>query len=244
MPDLPEISKTYWTEIQNALKAHGFDPGEIDGVPGPTTDGALLRFKASRGLRGRPYIGPITLAKLAEEPIETVAMDAPSWLRRAATYLGLKEIPGATHNSTIVAWWELIGAGWFDDDETPWCGAFVAGTLAEEGVPILPGAEAPRARAWEGYGQNLNGPVVGAIVTFWRNSPSSGSGHVAFVVGRTSNGRLACLGGNQNDRVSIANFDLGRVTSYRWPTGKPLPAQHPFDDLPIVDGGHLSISEA
>ena len=238
-----EASSAYWTHVQSALKRHGFDPGEIDGERGPKTDGAILRFKASRGLRARSYVGPITEARLWEDakPLPT---GLPRWVARAHRYLGLKEVPGGADNPQIVAWWDLIGAGWFDDDETPWCGAFVGGVLAEEGIEILPGAQAPRARAWESWGQGLAGPALGSVVTFWRGSKSSGAGHVAFVVGRTSSGRIVCLGGNQKNRVSVANFDRSRETSYRWPGEEVAPNEVAFAALPVVEGGHISVSEA
>jgi uncharacterized protein (TIGR02594 family) len=158
--------------------------------------------------------------------------------------MGLKEIPGARDNPQIVTWWSDIGAGWFNDDETPWCGAFVGGTLLEAGVPILPGSEAPRARAWENWGQKLDGPALGAVVVFWRGSRSSGSGHVAFVLGK-NNGRLVCVGGNQSNAVTVANFNTDRVTAYRWPPNEPKPANVGMDTLPTVtEAGHRSINEA
>lgn len=237
------VATAYWRAVQTALATHGFDPGEITGSRTAATDGALVRFKARHGLRARPYIGPLTEARLWAAPVQDGGV-WPSWLRVAWQYLGLKEIPGVVHHPQIVAWWADIGAGWFQDDETPWCGAFLGGTLLEAGVSILPGALAPRARAWERWGQPLVGPAVGAVVTFWRGSPASANGHVAFVLGQRD-GRLVCLGGNQNDAVTVANFDLKRVTSYRWPDGKTLPLAQRFDQLPQIESaGHRSVSEA
>jgi hypothetical protein len=64
--------------VQVALRAHGFDPGPIDGVPGPLTRGALASFQRRRklradgridrptrrafGRRGRPLLGQRELA--------------------------------------------------------------------------------------------------------------------------------------------------------------------------------------
>jgi uncharacterized protein (TIGR02594 family) len=240
-----EKSQAYWTAVQEALVRHGFDPGEITGRRNATTDGALVKFKARHGLRPRVYIGPVTEAKLWAEATDRPAADWPKWLQTAYKYVGLKEIPGVRDNPQIVAWWDDIGAGWFDDDETPWCGAFVGGTLLEAGYDILPGDQAPRARAWERWGQSLGGPAVGAVVTFWRGSINSRSGHVAFVLGQ-KNGRIVCLGGNQANAVTVANFSPSRITSYRWPDGEPLPqTAASVSGLPLVDeDGHVSINEA
>ena len=60
------LSKTEWKQIQRALKERGFDPGPIDGLPGPKTDRAIVKFKKSVGLRARPYIGPVTFGHLVE----------------------------------------------------------------------------------------------------------------------------------------------------------------------------------
>jgi LysM repeat protein len=64
--------------VQVALRAHGFDPGPIDGVQGPLTRRALTRFQRAKGLpadgtidrrtrrafgpRGRPLLGRRELA--------------------------------------------------------------------------------------------------------------------------------------------------------------------------------------
>ncbi|HET6623277.1 MAG TPA: peptidoglycan-binding domain-containing protein, partial [Gaiellaceae bacterium] len=46
--------------LQVALRAHGFDPGPIDGVRGPATSGALLRFQRAKGLASDGKVGPAT----------------------------------------------------------------------------------------------------------------------------------------------------------------------------------------
>lgn len=244
-----KVAGEFWTQVQLALGAHGFSPGVVDGIRGPNTDGAIAKFKASVGYRNTPYLGPLTQLKLWKVPDEQQLHDRktlvwPHWLETAYRYLGLKEIPGARDNPQIVAWWDEIGAGWFDDDETPWCGAFVGGTLLEAGIDILPGAKAPRARAWEEWGQPLDGPAVGAVVTFWRGSRRSRSGHVAFVLGQR-NGRLVCLGGNQTNAVTVANFSPDRATAYRWPMLEPAPVHVGFNALvKVLNDGHISINEA
>lgn len=161
-----------------------------------------------------------------------------AWLDKAHTYIGLTEIKGSKHNPKIIEWWKAIGAGWFTDDETPWCGAFVGGVLAESGLPVLPKGAGASARAWENYGVKLSKPAVGCIVTFSR----SGGGHVGFVVGKDRFGNLMVLGGNQGDAVNIKPFAVNRVTSYRWPS--VYPAESRFN-LPIIDSdGRVSTNEA
>ncbi|MEM0908566.1 MAG: TIGR02594 family protein [Pseudomonadota bacterium] len=257
---LKEASKAYWSAVQTRLKEHGFNPGDVDGERGEKTDGALIQFKASVGLRARPYIGPVTEEALAEKPQPRAPAPPgggggggaspmegePHWMGVARGYLGLKEIVGARHNPQILSWWSDINAG-FTDDETPWCGAFVGGVLAEAGLEVLSRGGA-RARAWEAWGKGLSGPAVGCVVTFFRKGRSSGSGHVGFVAGKSSSGRLLVLGGNQNNSVNISSYALERdannngvpewgVSSYRWPDGEPMPADTGMGTLPLLSAG-------
>lgn len=148
-------------------------------------------------------------------------MSEPAWLTEARKLVGLREISGAAHSPRIVEWLKRLRA-WWREDETPWCGTFVAHCLSVAGHP--PPSSWFRARAYEAYGSPLLEPCVGCVVVFSR----TGGGHVAFAVGRDKRGRLMCLGGNQGNAVSIAPFDPSRVTAYRWPSsrvphGAPLP---------------------
>lgn len=146
------------------------------------------------------------------------------WIYRARQLIGTAEIPGATHNGIIQNWLIRLGA-WWRDDETPWCGVFVAWCL-KNGAHEIP-RYWMRAREWATWGVGLAGPRYGCVVVFTRQ----GGGHVGFVVGRDARGHLMVLGGNQGNRVSIAPFDASRAIAYRWPAGMPLP---PHIDLPIL----------
>lgn len=52
------------TEIQNALRAKGFNPGPADGVFGPGTKAAVIAFQEANGLVVDGIVGPTTLSKL------------------------------------------------------------------------------------------------------------------------------------------------------------------------------------
>src|SRR5262249_7412284 len=49
---------------QSALKAQGFDPGEVDGVYGPNTRAAISNYQRSNGLRETGRLDRASLAKL------------------------------------------------------------------------------------------------------------------------------------------------------------------------------------
>lgn len=139
------------------------------------------------------------------------------WIVEALKHNGLREIPGKEHCPTIQRWTAEL-KGWWSDDETPWCGTFVAHCLRSTGfeVPKL----WMRAKAWAEWGTPLVRPAPCCIVVFMRD----GGGHVGFVLGEDAAGNLMVLGGNQGNRVSIAPFARARVLAYRCPPGQILPA--------------------
>lgn len=156
------------------------------------------------------------------------------WVAEAAKYIGLPEIPGKQHNPVIVGWLKNLRAWWFED-ETPWCGTFVAEVMRARGIQP-PGAWY-RAKAWATWGTQLAAPVYGCIVVFERK----GGGHVGICVGLDAQGRLMVLGGNQGNRVSIAPFERARVLAYRWPPGYTIE----FTPLPkLSSSAASSINEA
>lgn len=136
----------------------------------------------------------------------------PAWIIEAERHLGLKEIPGARHSATIQAWLRRLRA-WWDDDETPWCGVFVAHCLEVSGQ-FIP-KHWYRAKEYLKCGERIDKPCFGCLVIFGRN----GGGHVGFVVGLDQQGRLLVIGGNQNNQVSVAPFPVSRVLGYRIPFG-------------------------
>lgn len=145
----------------------------------------------------------------------------PLYLTEARKYIGLKEIPGSKHNSTIQSWLAQLKA-WWTDDETPWCGVFVAHCMKSTGNPIPKGWY--RAKEWLNWGIESNTPKLGCVVVFDRK----GGGHVGFVVGKDNSGRLFVLGGNQGNQVSIAPFDMSRVEGYRVPVDFALQSALPI----------------
>jgi hypothetical protein len=54
--------------LQELLARAGFDPGAVDGIFGPATDGAVRRFQQSRGLAVDGLAGPDTMRALGEGP--------------------------------------------------------------------------------------------------------------------------------------------------------------------------------
>ena len=112
----------------------------------------------------------------------------PSWVTEARRHLGGGDVPRAKDSPRIPSWLHKLRA-WWNDDETPWCGVFVAACMDTVGTP--PPKYWMRAKAWADWGSRLSAPVPGCVVVFERQ----GGGHVGFVVGRTAKGHLIVLGG-------------------------------------------------
>jgi uncharacterized protein (TIGR02594 family) len=160
-------------------------------------------------------------------------MSEPSWLKIARSYDGLKEIPGPRHNQTIIRWLGKIKA-WWSDDETPWCGVFVAHCMQESWLPFP--KFYMRAKAWSDYGSLLRRDRLapGAILVFDR----AGGGHVGFYVGEDA-GHYFVLGGNQGNAVNVMKLGKSRLVASRWPKGEPVIGKPVY-----MNGGSVSTNEA
>lgn len=138
-------------------------------------------------------------------------MKEPKYLSYARSFIGQAEYKSTNKAPFILRALTKLNATWLYGQ--PWCGAFVADCLAEYKYPIA--KHWYRAKDWLNYGIEIDKPCLGCIVIFNR----TGGGHVGFVVGYDYAGRLLVLGGNQNNKVSIAPFADDRVLGYRLPTG-------------------------
>lgn len=160
----------------------------------------------------------------------------PKWLAVARSLLGTREIPGPQHSGFISKGWARLGAGWFNDDETPWCGFFVAHCIDAAGLPYPGKGMFARAKAWLDWGKPSQ-PVLGAIVVYSRK----GGGHVGFLAGESAT-HYYVLGGNQDNCVSIAPFNKTTrpPEGFRWPASLPAGV----GKLPKMSGGAVTRGEA
>lgn len=165
-----------------------------------------------------------------------VQAGAPAWISVARKLVGTREIPGPQNNGFIAKGWARLGASWFNDDETPWCGFFVAHCMDAAGMPIPGKGAFARAKAWLDWGKPSQ-PVLGAVVVFTRK----GGGHVGFLVGESTT-HYYVLGGNQDNCVSITPFNKATrpPEGFRWPASLPAGTTK----LPKMSGGTVTTSEA
>lgn len=158
----------------------------------------------------------------------------PPWLLEARRHMGEKEVPGARHSSFIMGMIAALG-GPFQDDETPWCGTFVAFCMMKAGHE--PPKHWYRARAWLDWGQPvpLSRPCLGALAVYGRD----GGAHANFIVGE-SRTHWYGAGGNQSNAVNVMPIAKSRLLGLRWPASLPLSTS----PLPLMTGGTVSRNEA
>lgn len=145
------------------------------------------------------------------------------WIVEAKKQIGTQEV---TDKSKIVGWAKTMGPDWYSskvdptqsDGFGPWCGLFAAWCMYSAGVKAP--ANYFRAGDWSTWGVACTGPVEGCIVTFTR----SGGGHVGMVLGKSADGNIVVIGGNQGNKVCVEKFPIANATAFRWPVGIPLPA--------------------
>jgi uncharacterized protein (TIGR02594 family) len=134
-------------------------------------------------------------------------------LEIAIAEIGVKEILGPHHNSTILQYAHEAGFDWVNDDETPWCSIFVNWCAHKAGLNASGKAN---ARSWLLVGMPVENPEPGDIVVFWRGSIDSWQGHVGFFMGFDRSGeRIYTLGGNQGNQVSISAYPANKLLGFR-----------------------------
>jgi uncharacterized protein (TIGR02594 family) len=231
--------------IQKALRAKGFTgrngkPLSLDGIWGPNSKHALIQFKKSVGLRARDYVGPITWGMLTgdRKDVKTALPDQkqnPTWYNELLALMGKHE-----RDKEVAAWLKSDGSTVGDPSKIPWCGDAVETAiklaLPDEAVPDNPYL----AANWAKWGKPVQ-PQRGAVLSFWRGSPTSWKGHVGFYAGE-SDKHYYVLGGNQSNSVTIAPIDKNRLrrNGSRWPLHGGRAPGHTFR----MSGGTVSHNEA
>ena len=205
-----------WTSVQKRLHKLGFDPGPIDGIRGRRTIKAVRRFQESKGLVADGIVGPNTFHAMFGNTRagETPKFDQMPWYEEALRLVGTREIEGPASNKAILDMAEKLDIA-YENDDIPWCGLFVGhcvgSSLPDETLPTI----VLRARAWEGFGVPTE-PQLGAIMVFWRQTETSGLGHVGFYFAE-DDASYHVLGGNQSNMVNVARLEKNRLLTARWP---------------------------
>jgi len=181
------------------------------------------------GLRGRDIDDALPTAQPPATDDE-LTKKAP-WMETAFGEIGVTEFIGMHKANPRIMTYFKAAKFWAKDDtgnKNAWCGSFVAWVMQQNN--IQPVAKAFRAREWKKFGKKINEPVYGAIGFKPRKK---GSGHVAFIVGKSKKGdKYYMLGGNQDNKVQIKEYK-----SKVWETFV-VPAEYDAtqSELPVYKG--------
>ena len=155
------------------------------------------------------------LGKETKEAIDS--LDIPEYVKIALKEVGIKEIAGGLHSLRVLEY-QATTSGKYTDDEMPWCSSFVSWVMKQAGISH--NIKIPeRAKEWANFGYKTDEPGLGSIAIKSR----VGGGHVCIVVGQRADGKLYCVGGNQNNQVNIAVYAKEVIETFRnYEKGKKL----------------------
>lgn len=131
----------------------------------------------------------------------------PDYMIVAERELGVKEVRGG-ENPRILEYHSATALK-ASEDEVAWCSSFVNWVMKQCGYEQ---SHSAAARSWLSVGTKLTKFEPNCIVVFKRGN-STWQGHVAFGVADLGT-LIKCLGGNQSDSVSYANYHKADVLGY------------------------------
>lgn len=144
---------------------------------------------------------------------------APPWYQWLAGKIGFHE----TGNNQGIG--DFITAAHCGNEGDPWCAIAVNAALESVGIPGTRSASSQSFRTHPAFVQ-ITKPAIGAIAVFWRDTPTSGLGHVGFYAGEDAT-HVSTLGGNEDDAVRIEPLAKNSATfgliGYWWPKSVALP---------------------
>lgn len=140
----------------------------------------------------------------------------PPWVQIAKREVGVSERRGG-ENPRIIEYHKATTLQ-ATEDEVAWCSSFMNWVMMKCGMER---SHSAAARSWLGVGRRLPGFRKYAVVVFRRGN-SAWQGHVAIAMEDLGNGYIRCLGGNQGNAVSYANYHKSKVLGYTWPSSEKV----------------------
>ena len=158
--------------------------------------------------------------KLPKEYEWVRAETGPRIFVEAVKLLGVEETPGPANNPTIMQWAKSAGLDKaYTADIIPWCALFSTYVTLQAGFdpPSMP----LWALNWKDFGQPAPDgiPMLGD----WLVKERKGGGHITMYAGE-SDRYYYCLGGNQNDMVTIRTYPKSDFKYFRrckWRINQP-----------------------
>jgi uncharacterized protein (TIGR02594 family) len=167
--------------------------------------------------------------------LQTVGL-LPKMVQEGLKLMGTAEIPGPQSNPVILAWADELGLDHiYVNDDTAWCGLFVAKVATAAGKPAV--VKPLWARNWAKWGVQADRPKLGDVLVFERGS----GGHVGLYIAEDAT-TFHVLGGNQGNTVSITRINKARLLAARRPEYKNQPET--VQAYVVSSAGTISSNEA
>jgi uncharacterized protein (TIGR02594 family) len=166
-----------------------------------------------------------------------VHADDPKYLKAAFSVLGLSEIAGERDEEQVLAMYRACGHDEIDNDEVPWCAAYVGWCLHKGGLKNTGSLLAISYAKYPGKRFTRDDTIPRGAICLW---PRTGGNHVNFALADLGDA-LLCIGGNQgNGRgggVTIARTPKHLLKAAVMPEGvnAPLPRPKPPLEAPVPE---------
>jgi uncharacterized protein (TIGR02594 family) len=141
--------------------------------------------------------------------------DEPQWVTLGRKDIGFHEVGD---NQGIEQFIQQAKCGQLGD---PWCAIWANAKLEQSGIGGTRSASSQSFRHSPNF-VALQRPAIGALAVFWRNSRTSGLGHIGFYMGETPT-QILVLGGNESDAVRQQFETRNQLIGYWWPKSQPTP---------------------
>jgi uncharacterized protein (TIGR02594 family) len=130
-------------------------------------------------------------------------------------YYGVSEVAGSQSNDKILKIIQWAMPWVKDDSKAAWCAIFLSYVINETQILGTQLWEPIKlARRFDQVGIEVDKPMMGDIVIFWRGKKNGWKGHVGIFI-RQEGDLIYTLGGNQNNQINIRGYSANRVLEYR-----------------------------
>ncbi|WP_146106116.1 TIGR02594 family protein [Apibacter adventoris] len=108
----------------------------------------------------------------------------------------------------------IAGQNW--SSKIAWCASFANWCIKETKQYSFVNSAGSLSISTSSQFKKIDKPIFGALVVFKNykqsNGKGCGHGHVTFLFGKTKDGKLICLGGNQGDRIKLSSYNHNGIT--------------------------------
>lgn len=137
----------------------------------------------------------------------------PRWVAIGLGEIGVVEDKRAGKTHSRIPQYHAATTGGTALDDIAWCSSFLCFVMEQAGIRST---RNKTAISWARWGERTL-PRLGAVGVFPPTDPDAGgTGHVGIALG-VSGSVVYLLGGNQQDRVSIASRQVAKAIDWRWP---------------------------